>query len=411
MTNDYTRGNFKAGLKSLLSTRLRSFWTMLGIIIGVASVITVIGIGTGIKKQVSHQVQHLGKDVIVIRPGQIHGNTGVGSAGVDVLSGLNVSGALTTKDVKTIQSIDGVSAVAPISVSVAKITRDKIPYSNNLIIGTNGDLPSLLNQSVAYGSFLNYEDEGTYAAVLGDKASKRLFDEDLPLGRSFFYNGKEFVVRGILNPMNTTPLTEQADFNNAIFIQEEIAQELSNNTAPLYQIMARPEEPGDTAKISQKIDAALFKTHGYQKNYKVVTGGKDYDSNGTVLSLLTQMIAGIASISLIVGGIGIMNVMYVSVAERIHEIGIRKAVGATNRQILSQFVVEASLLSLFGGILGVALAVIINLILRLLTDLRPAISIEVALLAVVLSVLIGVFFGTFPAIKAARKNPIDALRY
>ena len=403
--NEYTRGNFKAGLKTLLSTKLRSFWTMLGIIIGVASVITVIGIGSGIKRQVSHQIQHLGRDVIVIRPGELHGSTGL-----DALSGLNVSGALSAKDVKVVQDVKGVSSVAPISISVGKITRDKIPYSNNLLIGTNGDLPGLLNQSIAYGSFFTYEDEGSKAAVLGDKAAKRLFDEELPLGRTFFYNGQEFIVRGILNEMNTTPLTEQADFNDAIFIQEEAAQELSKNTAPIYQILARPEDPKQYQAVAEKIQKSLYISHGYQNNFKVITGGKDYDSNGTVLALLTQMIAGVASISLLVGGIGIMNVMYVSVAERLHEIGIRKAIGATDKQIISQFVTEASIISLVGGILGVILAFFINIVLRILTDLRPVISIELVIGAILISVIIGVIFGSFPAFKAAKKNPIDALR-
>ena len=403
--NDYTRGNFKAGFKTLQSTKLRSFWTMLGIIIGVASVITVIGIGSGIKRQVSHQIQHLGKDVIVIRPGQLHGTTGV-----DSLSGLNVSGALSSKDVKVVQGVNGVSSVAPISISVGKITRDKIPYNKNLIIGTNGDLPGLLNQSIAYGSFFTYEDEGSRAAIIGDKASKRLFDEDLPLGRTFTYNGQEFIVRGILNEMNTTPLTEQADFNDAIFIQEEVAQELSKNTAPIYQILARPNDPKKYNEVANQVQKAMFKAHGYQDNFKVITGGKDYDNNGTVLALLTQMIAGVASISLLVGGIGIMNVMYVSVAERLHEIGIRKAIGATDKQIISQFVTEASLISFIGGILGVVLAFFVNILLRLFTDLKPVISVELVVLAVFVSVVIGVIFGSFPAFKAAKKNPIDALR-
>lgn len=403
--NEYTRGNFKAGLKTLLSTKLRSFWTMLGIIIGVASVITVIGIGSGIKRQVSHQIQHLGKDVIVIRPGELHGRTGL-----DTISGLNVSGALSSKDVKVVQGVNGVSSVAPISISVANITRDKIAYNNNLIIGTNGDLPGLLNQSIAYGSFFTYEDEGSNAAVLGDKAAKRLFDEELPLGRTFYYNGQEFIVRGILNEMNTTPLTEQADFNDAIFIQEDVAQQISKNTAPIYQILARPEDPKQFQLTADKVQKALLKSHGYQANFKVITGGKDYDSNGTVLALLTQMIAGVASISLLVGGIGIMNVMYVSVAERLHEIGIRKAIGATNKQIISQFVTEASLISLIGGMLGVVLAFFVNILLRLFTDLKPVMSIWLIILAVLISVVIGVIFGSFPALKAARKNPIDALR-
>jgi len=408
--NEYTHGNFKAGIKSLLGSKLRSFWTMLGIIIGVASVITVFGIGAGIKQQVSHQIQHLGKDVIVVRPGQLHGNQGVGSGGVDVLSGLNVTGALTTKDLKTVENVDGVAAAAPISVTTGKIVRDKIVYKDNLLIGTNGDLPGLLNQSVAYGSFLNYEDEGTNAAVLGDKAAKRLFDEELPLGRTFYYHGEEFVVRGILNEMNTTPLTEQADFNNAIFVSNDIVQKLSNNTAPIYQILARPEDSNKAKSVAANIQSAMYRSHGFQDNFKVITGGKDYDNNGTILSLLTQMITGVAAISLLVGGIGIMNVMLVSVAERVHEIGIRKAVGASNKQILSQFVIEASVLSLIGGVLGIGLAILINVLLRLFSDLKPVISWQIVVIAIFTSLLVGVLFGTFPALKAARKDPIDALR-
>jgi ABC-type antimicrobial peptide transport system permease subunit len=309
-----------------------------------------------------------------------------------------------------VQNVDGVAAAAPISVTTGKIVRDKIVYKDNLFIGTNGDLPGLLNQSVAYGSFLNYEDEGTNAAVLGDKAAKRLFDEELPLGRTFYYHGEEFVVRGILNEMNTTPLTEQADFNNAIFVSDDIAQKLSNNTAPIYQILARPGDSSKAASVAAKVQSALYRSHGFQDNFKVITGGKDYDNNGTILSLLTQMITGVAAISLLVGGIGIMNVMLVSVAERVHEIGIRKAVGASNKQILSQFVIEASVLSLIGGVLGIGLAMLINVLLRLFSDLKPVISWQIVLVAIFTSLLVGVLFGTFPALKAARKDPIDALR-
>lgn len=407
---EYTHGNLKAGLNSVRSAKLRSFWTMLGVIIGVASVITVVAIGEGIKQQVGHQIHHLGKDVIIVKPAQLHGNGGVKSGGVDVLSGLNISGSLTDKDVAVVSKTNGVEASAPLTITTGKITRDKTTFDSGFVIGTTQDLPMLLNQSVAYGSFFTDDDAGSNVAILGDKAAQKLFDEELPLGRTFMYHGQEFVVRGIFNQFNATPLTEQADLNEAIFIPNDVAETISKNTAPTYEILIKPNTPSQVGKVAAAVNANLQRAHGYQTNFDVIQGDQNFNSNDTILALLTKLIAGVAAISLFVGGIGIMNVMLVSVAERMHEIGIRKAVGATNRQILNQFMFEASILSLIGGILGIVLAYFVDISLRLTTDLNPVISWQVVLIATGVSLLVGIVFGSFPALKAARKDPIDALR-
>ena len=405
----FTKGNLKAGIASVRSAKLRSFWTMLGVIIGVASVITVVAIGEGIKQQISGQIHHLGNDLITIRPAQLHGSTGVSNNGVNLLSGLNISGSLTQKDITTVSQTAGVNAYAPLTITTGTVTRDRVVYDKGFVIGTTPDLATILNQSIQFGVFLTENDMGVNAAVLGQKAANQLFDENVPLGRTFMFHGKEFVVRGIFDQFDTTPLSEQADFNNAIFIPNDVAESLSKNTAPTYEILAQAED-GQTNKVATAINASLVKSHGGQSNFSVLKGNENLAGTNSILELLTRLIAGVAAISLLVGGIGIMNVMLVSVAERLHEIGIRKAIGATNRQILSQFMIESAVLSLSGGIIGIILSFVIDLVLRLTTDLKPAISWQVVLVATGVSLLVGIVFGSVPALKAARKDPIDALR-
>jgi len=383
---------------------------MLGVIIGVTSVITVVSIGEGVKQQIGGQIHHLGQNLITVRPAQLHTNTGSNSSNADIISGLNVSGPLSIKDIDIVSSTQGVAASAPLTISGDTVRGDNGNYSGGFVIGTSSSLPSLLNQSMAYGTFFGNNDNGINVAVLGEHASEALFNEDVPLGRSFTFHGQQFIVRGIFNQFTTTPLSQQADFNNAIFIPNDVAESLSNNTAPTYEILARPAATQNTKAMVAKIKKSLDNAHGGQSGLSVLSGNQDLTASDGILELLTRLIAGVAAISLLVGGIGIMNVMLVSVAERMHEIGIRKAVGATNRQIMSQFMIESSVLSLSGGVIGIALAFLIDVVLRVFTNLQPDISWQVVLLASGVSLLVGIVFGTVPAIKAARKDAIEALR-
>jgi putative ABC transport system permease protein len=206
------------------------------------------------------------------------------------------------------------------------------------------------------------------------------------------------------------PLSQEVNFDNAIFIPNDVAENLSNNTAPTYEILARPNVGQPAGVVASRVRRALDKAHGDQSGLNVTSGNQNVTASNGILDLLTRLIAGVAGISLLVGGIGIMNVMLVSVTERMHEIGIRKAIGATNRQIMGQFMVESATLSLAGGIIGIGLAFLIDVVLRALTDLEPSISWQVVVLASGVSLLVGVVFGTIPAVQAARKAPIDALR-
>ncbi len=389
--------------------KLRNFWTILGIIIGVTSVITVVGIGEGIKAQISLQIHQFGKDLITIQPQQLRAGSGIQTDSISLLSGSNVVGSLNTQDVSAVAKSRGVTEFAPLSVVSGGVKGNYGYYTKGLVIGTTSDLPNILNQSLAYGSFLAPGDQSN-DAVLGQTAAENLFNEDVPLGRSFTFRGQQFIVSGIFNQFNDTPLTQEADFNNAIFIPYDVAANISNNSALTYEILAKPGNLSQTETTVHSIRRSLSNVNGGANDFSVLEQSQDLSSSSAVLDLLTRLIAGVAAISLLVGGIGIMNVMLVSVAERMHEIGIRKAVGATNRQILSQFMIEASVLSLSGGILGILLSFFIDICLRLFTNLTPIISWQVVVLATAVSLLIGIIFGTVPAFKAARRDPIEALR-
>jgi putative ABC transport system permease protein len=304
----------------------------------------------------------------------------------------------------------GVKEVAPLSGMTANVKGNLSRYPNGLVIGTTPNFPSLLNQSMQYGTFLSNSDNQNNGVVLGNEAAIDLFNEDVPLGLSVYINGQQYYVRGVFDAFAATPLSSGAEFNKAVFIDYDNAESLTNNTITTYEILAKPSNPKQTTKVTKAIDSKLLSTHGGQSDFSVLDESQSAANSTAVLSLITRLIVGVAAISLVVGGIGIMNVMLVSVTERMHEIGIRKAIGATNRQILSQFMIEATMLSMIGGIIGVILAYFVDILLRIGTNLEPVIGWQIVVLAWLVSTAVGIVFGSFPALKAASKDPIDALR-
>jgi putative ABC transport system permease protein len=400
-----TRGHLKAGFDSVRNTKWRNFWTMLGIIIGVASVISVVGVGEGIKQQINSQLHLTDKNVVIVRPSAISG-----SNALSALSGLSVSGTLNSQDGNVVNNTAGVKAEAPLSAISAKVSGNQSTYRSGLVIGTNQNLPTLLGQTMAYGSFFSFQTMASNTVVLGATTAQELFDDEAPIGNMLTINGQQFTVSGVFNVFPSTPLSQDADYNSAVFIPYAIEASLSNNTAATYEILAQPTNPKAIKQVVNSVHAALSIAHDGQTDFSVQSGDQSLVAGNGVLSLLTELITGIAAISLVVGGIGIMNVMLVSVTERLHEIGIRKAIGATNRQILSQFLIESTLLSLSGGILGIIAAFVVDIAIRLASNLQPVISWQIVVLATGVSLLIGIIFGSVPALKAARKDPISALR-
>lgn len=384
---------------------------MLGIIIGIVSVVTVVSIGEGVKQQVAGQINQTGKSMITVRPGQLVNRDAKGTiTGVNLFSGLTSTGALADRDVDLIKKTSGVQQAVPLSVVAGGITINDKQQTGATVIGTTPELPQVLNQQIAYGDFFSDNDSNQNGAVIGNSVARNIFGADVPLGQSFTFHDQTFIVRGVMKPFKNSIFSIDTDFNNAIFIPYPVARDITQNNSAIYEILVRPKSAQQSEAVAASIRSDVKRLHGGQQDFTVLQQSDSLSITSSILNLLTRLIAGIAAISLLVGGIGIMNVMLVSVTERMHEIGIRKAIGATSRQIMTQFLIEATIISVIGGIIGVILSLLVSVILRIFTNLQPVVSWQIVVIAAGVSLAVGIIFGTAPALKAARKDPIEALR-
>ncbi|MFA5004077.1 MAG: ABC transporter permease [Candidatus Saccharimonadales bacterium] len=402
------RGNILQATQSLKNAKARSFLTMLGIVIGVMAVICVVCIGQGVKQQIGNRVDHFGKDLITIRPGNNNDSTfGNGVLLASRLS-LSTSSLLTTNDLKAVQDTPGVRLSVPLSTLPGSAEGDN-RVDSPLVIATGKDLPEAINQKIAFGGFFG-DDNHPNIVVLGPNLAQQLFDERVPLGRSLNFHGQNFVVGGIFAPFDAAPFSLSADFNNALFIPFAAAQAIDANALGIYQILAKPDKPSNAQAVAKAMQTNINRERGDSHDVSVLTQSSSLDASNQIVHLLTLLTVGVAAIALVVGGVGIMDVMLVSVTERMHEIGLRKAIGATNQQILRQFMTEALVLSTAGAIIGGLLSLLVIVILRWFTGLHPVVVWQAFVLAMGLAVVTGAVFGTAPALKAARKDPIEALR-
>ncbi len=402
--------NIKLSTHAIKTSRWRSLLTMFGIIIGVASVITTVSLGEGVKTQITQQINYLGRDVITIRPGQpVKRDNQGGITAINFISNLG-SNTLTDEDLKTIQNTPGVEKVVPLTLINGTPTYEGTDFNKAVTISSTSDLPDILKHKIEFGEYFHAEDEGKNVAVIGSKVAHELFKENVPIGKSFTFRHQDFVVRGVFDNFDSNPLIPGVDFNSAIFIPNLTGKTLTNNSAQIFQVFVKPQDTNNVDGEINNLRSQLMASHGGEEDFTILTQAETLSQTNDVLSLLTSLVASIAAISLIVGGIGVMNIMLVSVIERTHEIGIRKAIGATNRQILNEFLIEAMVISVMGGIAGSILAVMINILLRIFTNLQPVITWPMFVIANAVSLAVGVIFGVAPAIKAARKDPIQALR-
>lgn len=403
--------DIKIAFQSLRSTKWRSFLTMLGVIVGVVSVAVIVSIGIGIKQQVSSQINQFGSDLITILPG-----TGINSSESDFIRRVNLlptlgDGSFTERDLTIVGSTNGVSEAIPLSIITGNVAVNNTSSSNYLIVATTDNLPSALNQNVSVGQFFTSVDDYRNVAVIGHNVAEQLFHTVYASGQTLYIRGQSFIVEGVFSQFATNPLLPVSNYNNAIFIPFGVGSDFSGGNPEIYQIYAKPSNPTKTADVAQAIQANLQRSRGGQLNFTVLDQKQNINIANQTLNLLTTLVAGVAAISLLVGGIGIMNIMLVSVTERTREIGIRKAVGATNKQIFSQFLIESATIGFMGGVIGVIISILIDLAIKILTSLRPAINLQVILLSIGIGLVVGVIFGVMPAMRAASRDPIDSLRH
>ncbi|MBP6916689.1 ABC transporter permease [Candidatus Saccharibacteria bacterium] len=404
--------NIKMAINSIRSTRTRSFLTMLGVIIGVSSVVVVVSLGQGVRNQVTKQINNFGTDVISIRPGRAFGRKAANQlAGINLGSNVATS-TLTNLDLDGIKKVPGVSAVAVSSnISSTAHSYENTNYLNSQIIATSPETPEILNQKIEFGEFFGPNDYTRRTAVIGSDIAADLYNQRDPIGRIIVIHGEEYIVRGVFYPIPKNPLNIGTDFNSVVYIPLGTAKEITGNNPQISEIDVKVGKGQSVVQVSQNIKKILLHNHAGQEDFTIVKQVEYLEAANQVFNMLTGFVAAVAGISLLVGGIGIMNIMLVSVSERTREIGVRKAVGATNRQILGQFLIEAVVISVLGGIFGILLSLLTAFIFRLTTDFKPSLSFATILIATGVSTIVGVIFGMTPAIKASRKDPIQSLRH
>lgn len=394
--------------ESLRSNRARSFLTMLGITIGVASITTILALSAGASRVVSDQVEALGGTVAVVRPG----NTS--QDGVDQLSQLPnqqqfAASTLTAKDVESIQKIPHVEAVAPIMVLPGAVRGSSEAPAGTPIIATTPDLMTVNELSIRDGQFLD-DSLAITTAVIGPQLSIEAFGTDQSIGKTITIKDQAFTVVGILDRANEPINFSGVNFDDAVLISAKKAEDINQGSAQIQQINFRVESVESLNATVIEVNKTLLANHFRQADFTVLSGEDVAEPTSQLFQAIAAVTTAIAAISLLVGGVGIMNSMLIGVAERTREIGIRKALGASNRDVVWQFLIESLALSIGGGAAGFLLGYALALGVSTLLPFDPGISWEIVGIAAGLSLFVGLLFGLYPALRAARKDAIDALR-
>jgi putative ABC transport system permease protein len=386
---------FRVAVGALRANRLRSLLTMLGVIIGVGAVVVLVAIGSGAKQEVEAQVEGLGSNIIFVVPGSVE----FGSA--PTISRLQL------EDVDYLGRVIGNPDAVATTVSSGETVSVGSDEVFSTIAGTNANVPNVFTRPIARGEYLTATDVDTRrrVAVLGSAVSDRLFGDLEPLGRQITIAGVRFRVIGVFEEVGSTFGVSRDD---EIHIPVSTAQQLFG-VDRIDAIAVKAPTIDDVEPLRKELLAALSEKYP-DEEFSAVTQSQILGTLGQILGLLTLVLAAIAAISLLVGGVGVSNIMLVSVRERTREIGLRKALGARRRDITVQFLIEAVLLTTIGGVIGMAIGIGSALLANAFTPLPAVIAWWSPVLAFTVSVAVGVFFGVVPARRAGKLEPVVALR-
>ena len=393
---------------SIRQNRTRSFLTCLGIAIGIASIVLILSLTGSIASLIKGETKNIGSDLIVVRPAI---SKDAVTSFVEELTMANTfaRSSLSLLDVSAISAVEGVTATAPIAVSNNTLMNEENTIPSATILGTTPEFATIEPLALKYGVFLN--DKNTEnAAVIGHNLALNLYNSSNPIGRTLSFQGQRFIIVGVLEEINEAVNFDNVDFNNTLFINIHTMEKMMGSVQ-IQQINIKALNTSLLEPIANNINTALKESRYGDTNFSVTYGDSISHPASSLLNIISGMLAIVAGISLVVGGVGVMNIMLVSVSERTHEIGIRKAVGASAQNILMQFMFEALILSFSGSMLGIFLGYFLAFLISLVTPFAPYISWEIIATALITTIIIGIVFGTYPALKAARKKPIDSLRH
>jgi len=389
----------KAAYADFERNKVRTFLTSLGITIGVLSVVMLIALGLGLKNYLKETFENLGANMIIIMPGSGFGGEGAGFAGAFV-GGIDFD----EKDVSSLKRIANVKYTVPMffkSSLVKSGSNEEYLY----VQGVNSDLFELMNTELIEGEVFSKSDvqARTKVAVIGERAAVNLFGEvEDVVGRAVRFDNLRFKIIGVIEN------TGDREQDNSIIIPYKTTFGSMNPDKTFWTIYLGVEDEDDVEAVKAKAEEVLSKRYE-EDDFSVTDQSELLSTMNQIFNVVNGVLIAIGSISLLVGGIGIMNIMYATVTERTKEVGIRRAVGATERDILLQFLTESVILSVFGGLLGLLLATLIVLGIR--TVFPAAINLLAVIVTFVVSSAIGIFFGVFPARRAAKLPPIEAIRY
>ena len=389
---------------ALMSNKMRSMLTMLGVIIGVASVIMLVAIGAGARTYIHQELGNLGTNILIVVPGKTSTKGGFHPPTASTIRKLVYDDAIILK-----RRSRHIADAVPIILGSSKVKYQNQSRDNN-VVGCTETYFEMRNLAVESGRFLSSSDVDSKrkVCILGRTVKKGLFGDRNALGAVVSIGDGKYRVIGV---MEKKGVTLGIDFDDIVFIPTTTAQELFD-TDSLFNMTVKIKTAAEIQPAIEEIRQILMKRHANKEDFTVMSQDEMLGVMNKVLGIMTAVLAGIAAISLLVGGIGIMNIMLVSVRERTREIGIRKALGAKNRDILVQFLAESVTLSLFGGIGGVLFGGLVAVGLPLFLPYLPMqISWWSVILAFFFSASVGVFFGVYPARKASLYDPIIALRY
>ncbi|PYQ71550.1 MAG: multidrug ABC transporter substrate-binding protein [Acidobacteria bacterium] len=398
---------FRIAFKALGRNKMRTALTMLGMIIGVAAVITMVALGTGAQTSIESQIQSAGTNMIIVAAGNFTQG--------GVRQGQGNASTLTPDDANAIRSVPGVQYVA-----AGVNTRGQLVASNQnwgtQVQGTDVDMPLIRSWPTQLGAFFSAQDVATASkvAVLGSVVRDQLFGPDVdPTGQVIRINNQPFTVSGVMVSKGQSGMGQDQD--DVVFVPYTTVMKKLRGITFIQQAQVSAASATDTSATADRIAALLRVRHKIQPgdpdDFMVRTMEEMASVRVQATQTMTALLASIAGVSLLVGGIGIMNIMLVSVTERTREIGLRMAIGARGRDVLLQFLVEAVVLSLFGGSIGIALGFALSQGVTFWMNWPTAVSPQAVVLAFGFAAMTGVFFGFYPARKAAALDPIDALRF